>query len=276
MTNPWSFTYLLPALEKRLSLDRLIPDESEIRGFDAPDDMLWYSTSRFPSKLTERLVQYGLAVPRDAHSVWVKPVIHYLVFALAAEHVTSDIRRSRGFASSSNLFAYTDRERCFWIGHSPIHELDPRPCWQVEIGELLPQPAPGTSLAEVIAFRQRHDDERRELIKALGRLQDDLTRQWGNSVDVREFASDELAKAAGNLRKAALASKLRLVARSSLVFVALASTAAASAVPSIGFVLGVTAGIAVNLATGALGGMAGDREQAYTYLHRVDKTLSAG
>jgi hypothetical protein len=211
--------------------------------------------------------------------------VYRLLFAIAAEQVTARATAGHG---AGPLFAHTDDEGYFWAAHGPRYRnpFDDRlksqqsRCWQADIGALLPVPASGTPISEVLAFRHRYDDERRRLIRAVGELQHQL-RQWNE--DPREIISalrEELADAVADLQAAGTAAKMTWVWRGVYVFIAFATAATIglseaarldpAALATTTAALTVGGGIAVNLATNQIGEL-NPKSRPFTYLHRAQK-----
>lgn len=220
-------------------------------------------------------------------TVWVSTAIAELLFAIAIERVTEVARTE----FPSGLFTCTADERSYWAGHRPIpvrraesslSRLPERfsratvPCWQVDIGGLLPLPAPGTPIQEVIEFRRRYETERIRLITAIGDLQHRLGQWTEDPRDVFAQVGAELIAAEQDLAAAGTAAKLKWVRRGMYVFIAMATTMSATAattllggpdlfLPTVTSALSVAGGLAVNLATNQIATTEG--AQQYSYLH---------
>jgi hypothetical protein len=273
-----------------LPVEDLLPPPDEVgpdvinNDFEIPDHAYYYNL-RFPTELSERLIELGLARPKG-EKVWVSPALRLLLFSVAAKYVVSlrDLESENStpspLASGRSVFSYTAYESAFRVGYrSPApHQRasylyryeDYVPCWQVEIGSLLPCPSPGTPIEDLIRFRLRHEDERRRLVRAVGKLQYELSERNENPRDVFEELRDELREALSDLYHAAQAAKLTMVKRAVYTFIAIASGAGATTGPlhDISYVLGVLGGIAVNLATSSITGVNSDVKR-YTYLQQV-------
>jgi hypothetical protein len=146
----------------------------------------------------------------------------------------------------------------------------------MELGRLLPVPAPGTPTADVLAFRDRYTDERLRLMRALHRLLGDLRRDYEHPADVFAQLRVELSDALEDYRAAGRGSRMAWVHRSVMVSVALAAAAGgALLLPDIGWLLGTVGGYALNVATREVRPlMSARKNHDFSYLHRVESGLS--
>lgn len=154
---------------------------------------------------------------------------------------------------------------------------------QADIGQLLPVPAPGAPVQDVINFRHRYDNERLRLITAIGDLQDRLAQWTEDPRDVLAQVSAELAAAERDLELAGTAAKMKWINRGMYVFIAVAAATSTAAVTSLlqapglvlsaaNSILSVGGGLAVNLATNQIA--TAEAAQPYSYLHLIRKHLS--
>lgn len=173
------------------------------------------------------------------------------------------------------LFPYTDSEDAF------RHSLRPTStarslAWEMELGQLLPVPAPGTPTADVLVFRERYADERLRLMRALHRLLGDLRRDYEHPADVFTQLRVELSQAVEDYGAARNGSRMAWVHRSVTASVALAAAAGgALLLPNTGWLLGAVSGYALNVATREIRPLIQARDDHdYSYLHRVKSHLS--
>ncbi|GAA2786320.1 DUF6236 family protein [Streptomyces showdoensis] len=146
----------------------------------------------------------------------------------------------------------------------------------MDLGRVLPLPAPGTPLSAVLAFRERHADERHRLLRAVHRLLGELRRDYAHPAEVLGELERELSAAAADYRAAGTA--LRLAWRTRLITVAVALTGAAGAAASLpgwATVTAATAGAyAVNVATAPIRPLKTRRDDHdFAYLHHVREDL---
>jgi hypothetical protein len=173
------------------------------------------------------------------------------------------------------FFPYTDSEIAYRSSlrpASPMRSL----AWEMELGQLLPVPAPDTPTADVLDFRERYADERLRLMRALHRLLGDLRRDYEHPADVFAQLRVELSRALEDYRAAGRSSRIAWVHRSVMVSVALAAAAGgALLLPDFGWLLGTIGGYALNVATREIRPLIRARaDHDFSYLHRVQSGLS--
>ncbi|SOD86501.1 hypothetical protein [Streptomyces sp. Ag109_G2-15] len=202
----------------------------------------------------------GLAVSREVQLL--------LIGALAQQVAcTSDARA---------YTPYTDQRSAYETSLRPMAPGFGVAAWRVELGRLLPMPAPGTPTSEILAFRDRYATERERLMGATQTMLSNLSREWEHPADVLQRMQVELRQARDDYQSAARASRTAWVYRSISVTVGVA-TAAASAlvVPDLGWVAGIAGSIAFNIATREVRPLRYARkEHPFTYLSQVDRELA--
>ncbi|MFI6095123.1 hypothetical protein ACIA8G_06215 [Lentzea sp. NPDC051213] len=138
---------------------------------------------------------------------------------------------------------------------------------RVDVGRFLPEPPPGIDTSAVIAFRERYDDERRRLIRAVERLVKEAARAHGmdEPADIDRDVREELDQALSDMKQAgrrAFGSWMRRAA-----WFTVASSAGAMAGP-----IGAAAGsVAANWASNLIPQEC--RGSDYTYLYRLQSGL---
>lgn len=211
----------------------------------------------------------GSAMRRWGASLTVSPeVLLLLIGALAQEVAITDTSRS--------YTPYTDQRSA--------HETSlrsPRPgmgvgAWRVELGRMLPTPAPGTPTSEVLAFRDRYTAEREHLMSTTQTLLSDLRRDWEHPADVLRRMQVELTQAREDYQSAARSSRMAWVSRSISVTVGVATAAAgALAFPELAWVAGIAGSIGFNVATREVRPLFHARKgHPFSYLHYVDRELA--
>lgn len=148
--------------------------------------------------------------------------------------------------------------------------------WRVELGRLLPNPAPGTSTNDVLAFRERYADERERLIGATQSLLNDLRSEWEHPADIMRRMRVELARAREDYEAAAKGVRMAWVSRSVSVTIGIATAAAgALVIPDLAWVAGIAGSIGFNIATREIRPLTSSRKtHAFSYLHHVDRELA--
>ncbi|MFE1781223.1 hypothetical protein ACFW9F_01180 [Streptomyces sp. NPDC059506] len=227
-------------------------------------------------RLEELLCELGLAeeVQRpdlpEGYALSVAEEVQQFVVGTVVRGIADDASRS-----GTAHFPYTDREEAHRWALRPSPAGRPVLSWEMELGRLLPLPAPGTPTAEVLAFRERHRDERLRLMRALHRMLGDLRRDYEHPADVLARLRHEIDQAVGDYRAAVRASRTAWVSRSVTVAVALgAAGAGAHLAPGLEWVLGTVGGYTLNVATREIRPAAKEaREHDFSYLHRVGASL---
>ncbi|MEU1177133.1 DUF6236 family protein [Streptomyces sp. NPDC005820] len=232
----------------------------------SPPEAFLYE-SKMSSWLPRELGRLGLATPLDPHS-WKVGVPHRV-----QELVVGAMARELARHADGSYTPYTDRPDAHRLSLSATRLSVA--AWEMEIGRLLPVPAPGTGTAEVLAFRARHADERERLMRALHRLLGDLRRDYEHPADVLAHLRREVEQSVEDYRKAARSSRMAWVERSVTVTVALAAAAGSAVQPGLSWVLGAVGGYALNVATREIRPLARARDDHdFSYLHRVRETLA--
>jgi hypothetical protein len=171
---------------------------------------------------------------------------------------------------------YTDQRSSYETSLRPIAPGFGVAAWRVELGRLLPMPAPGTPTSEVLAFRDRYASERERLMSATQTMLSDLCREWEHPADVLRRMQVELNQALGDYQSAARASRTAWVHRSISVTVGVATAAVgALVVPDLGWVAGIAGSIGFNIATREVRPLfSAKREHPFSYLIQVDRELA--
>ncbi|MFI0787323.1 hypothetical protein ACH4Q6_17210 [Streptomyces lydicus] len=185
----------------------------------------------------------------------------------------------RGVALNTDTRAYTP-----YTDQRSIHEASLLPirrgfgdgAWRVELGRLLPMPAPGTPVSAVLEFRDRYAAERERLIGATQTMLCDLRRQWEHPADVLERLRLELKQAREDYQAAARASSTAWVHRSISVTIGVATAAGAALVfPDFEWAAGIAGSIGFNIATREVRPLVRARKgHPFRYLHLVDRELA--
>ncbi|MEU8758067.1 hypothetical protein [Streptomyces sp. NPDC048659] len=258
-----------PGLRERIAeeLDRLAARQAVApEPFDA-----YINSTKWSWRLEEHVLSLGLGTRLPGRwSLAVTSATAHTVIGAAARIMAA--RESRG---TTAYIPYTDRP----LAHRAARELaagEPGRGYEAELGRLLPLPAPGTPLPALLAFRERHADERHRLVRAVHRLLGELRRDYAHPAEVLAELERELTVAAADYRAAGTA--LRLAWRTRLVTVAVALAGAAggaAALPGWATVVAATAGAyAINVATSPVRPLRARRdEHDFAYLHRVRAEL---
>ncbi|GAA2513615.1 DUF6236 family protein [Streptomyces longisporus] len=206
-----------------------------------------------------RLGRWRLAVPR---AVW-DPVVSAMV---------------RDFAASQREVAYvpyTSIEDAYRWALVPVGQ-ERTPAWEMELGKLLPVPAPGTSTADVLNFRETYEDERIRLMRALHCLLGDLRRDYDHPAEVLAQLRKELTRAVEDYRGAVKSSRMAWLNRGITVTAAVgAGAVGAYLTADLNWLMAILGSYGINVATREIRPLRkASREHDFAYLHRVQTTLS--
>ncbi|MFH9577060.1 DUF6236 family protein [Streptomyces globisporus] len=148
--------------------------------------------------------------------------------------------------------------------------------WRVELGRLLPTPAPDTPTSTVLAFRERYTDERERLVAATQTMLSNLRRDWEHPADVLRRLQMELTQAREDYQSVVQSSRMTWVSRSVSVTIAVATAAAgALVVPDLAWVAGIAGSIGFNIATREVRPILRARKgHPFSYLHHVERELA--
>ncbi|MFE6398083.1 hypothetical protein [Streptomyces alboflavus] len=225
--------------------------------------------------LEARIVQLGLGrrLERSPEAAWGRSLavtheVALLVIGALAEQVAA--------TSTSRAYTpYTDQRAAHEsLLRVPRHGFSVG-AWRVELGQLLPTPAPGTSTSEVLAFRDRYAAERERLIGATQTLLSDLRRDWEHPADVLRRMQVELTQAREDYHAAARSSRTAWLFRSISATVGVASAIGGALVyPDLDWVAAIAGAIGFNIATREVRPILDARDgHPFSYLHHVDREL---
>ncbi|KUN21855.1 hypothetical protein AQJ23_27720 [Streptomyces antibioticus] len=260
---PWHGGHASSLLREELR--RLAERSDPPRPTTPPEAVIYRSKLSYP--LEQLLEELGLAVPDGWEALSVSREVQSLIIGVLA----------REFAHHPDVafFPYTENETAYRNSVRPASPTGAL-AWEVELGRLLPVPAPGTPIVDVLAFRDRYADERLRLMRAVHRLLGDLRRDYEHPADVFSQLRHELSQALEDYRAAGRGTRTAWVHRSVTVSVALAAAAGgALLLPDLGWLLGTIGGYALNVATREIRPISRARdEHDFSYLHRVHSTLA--
>jgi hypothetical protein len=264
-------------LERSLTLLTRLIDRIPVRELDpgeGPDTYVY--RGKFSSSLLDQLDSLGLtrSVGRDRFRIQVSAAVQLCLISVAARDIAAAHRMRE---DDRMVYPHTDSVAADLFARSVVagDEQEGRPTWQVEIGGLLPVPGYEVSISDLMAFRQRHDDERRRLITAVDRLVHELRRDHEHAEDVLAGLRTELDQAVADLEQAGRSARITWVRRPITVAIALAAGYAGQRlVPDAGWLLGVVGGAAINVATNTTQRACLGEAEDFSYLHRVQTALA--
>ncbi|MFD5780395.1 DUF6236 family protein [Streptomyces sp. NPDC126933] len=222
--------------------------------------------------LEDEIVRLGLGQRLDGagrRSMAVPKEVQLLLIGALARELAAETTARAYTPYTDQRFAHETSLRLPALG-------DGTAAWRVELGRLLPVPAPGTPTSEVLEFRNRYDGERQRLIDATQTMLVDLRRNWEHPADVLQRMRVELTQAHKDYESVTRSSRMAWVSRSISVTVGVAAAAAgALIVPHLGWLAGVAGSIAFNVATREVRPLSqAKKEHPFSYLHHVDRELA--
>ncbi|MFI0425133.1 hypothetical protein [Spongiactinospora sp. 9N601] len=280
------FAATLPTILRDRPLDDILAPSRIPGGNRVPP----IHNTRFPLTVRQYLLELGLLRmddPDDPQWLFASPEIRHLLFAIAAEHVAGE----SSLHGDKKMFAYTLDDTFFWDTHRDWWSMaddrlygrfrdrrdasEPvkgplRTCWQIELGDLLPTPSPGTDLSNLIKFRERYADERLRLVRGVSQLQNNLRDIDGDPISSLNNVKGEVRAAVNDLQRAASSRAISLIKRPIYSFIAAGAGLNAIKYPEFGVIWTVVSGIAVNLATAQIAGP-DPNSRPFTYLHQTGK-----
>jgi hypothetical protein len=202
-----------------------------------PDNRVYWG--KLPHAVERDLIEIGALVP-ESGLLRGSPVLLSRLMVVLAKHMA---------AATRGVIPFTDLPPAHQVAFVPLGpDLGHRRCWQLEIGHLLPTPAPDVALTRVLDFREACADEREELAVAVRKLLLSASGQAGD----RDPASiqDEIKKAVRRLEKAGHSRGILWLKRSLWVFVGMGAAAAgAHGLPQDDWLFTTLAGLSINAAT---------------------------
>lgn len=232
---------------------------------------------KFHPDVADHLVERGLVlrhtIPGDGHAgdVLVSEQGELYMLSIVAREIAAQRNGDEGCSAPNSLIPYTDRSLAHQLSctfRSPSYGRNS--CWKIEVGALLPAPRDDVPLSELIAFRERYDDERRRLMFVIHLLAHELGRVYNHPHDVFRALRRELEDALKDLVAAGREKRINWIRRSVALTVALGTAFAGNQVlPAGGWVLGVVGGYALNIATTNVEPRMPGRGDDFSYLHRA-------
>ncbi|MBC9712847.1 hypothetical protein H9Y04_09705 [Streptomyces sp. TRM66268-LWL] len=254
-------------------MDRLAARPAPPRPTVPPEAILY--CTKVGRWFEDELVRRGLAARMPGHPGMfsVSQEVQNLTVSAVARELSH--RAGRDVPHGRSFVPYTDSTNASRTMLRPATRSAAL-AWEMELGRLLPVPAPGTPTAVVLAFREQYADERLRLMRALHRLLGDLRRDYEHPADVFAQLRVELEQAVAGYQSAVRASRAAWLHRSVTVTVALAAAAGgALLLPDLGWLLGTVGGYALNVATREIRPAGIERDaHDFSYLHRVRSALA--
>lgn len=194
---------------------------------------------KLPYEVEGDLVDIGALVPQEGRLRASQALLSRLMIVLA-KHLAAAVR---------GTIPFTDSPSASQIAFAPLGpDLQHRRCWQLQIGHLLPVPAPDASLTKVLEFRDAYADERQELARAIRKLLMSMAEP-GDHADPAAVQL-HIEKAVQRLEQAGRARGILWLKRSLWAFAGMGAAAAgAYAPPQYGWLLSALSGLGISVAT---------------------------
>jgi hypothetical protein len=245
----------------------LLPGEDlvPVPGPLGPDNRVYWG--KLPYGFESDLVGIGALVP-DGGMLRASPVLLSRLMVVLAKHLAAATRGVIPFTDSPSAnqvaFAPLGPEPPGPAGSGPDQpgpeplgpDLRHRRCWQLQIGHLLPVPAPNVPLDKVLEFREAYKDERQELARAVRKLllsMSEMDRSRGSEPGHEAdpvAVQQHIEKAVKRLERAGRSRGILWMERSLWAFAGLGAAAAgAYAAPDYGWLFTALSGLGISVAT---------------------------
>jgi hypothetical protein len=202
-----------------------------------PDNRVYWG--KLPYEVESDLVDIGALVPQEG-MLRGSPVLLSRLMVVLAKHLA---------AAARGVIPFTDSPSANQVAFAPLGpDLRHRRCWQLQIGHLLPVPAPEVPLAKVLEFRDAYDDERQELARAVRKLLLSMSEP-GDEADPAAV-QQQIEKAVQRLERAGHSRGILWMERSLWAFGGMGAAAAgAYALPHYGWLLTALSSLGISVAT---------------------------
>jgi hypothetical protein len=227
---------------------------------------------KLPHQLFEDIAELGLGqYDSRSQSMLMEGTAASALLSIVAREAADRRASASGHLTSNGLMPHTDQAWAFRVANlsdAPAPERRPVTCLQLEIGNLLPVPAEETSIASILEFRQRYDDERRRMMLEFDNFVHDLSSSYNHPDDIRHVVAHELELARADFFRAAGGKGIRFLSRSLWLLIAAAASYGSTGIPHWQWLGNTTAGVAINVATSSARPGANGRFDR-TYLQRI-------
>jgi hypothetical protein len=202
-----------------------------------PDNEVYWG--KLPYEVEHDLVEIGAFVPQEG-MLRASPVLLSRLMIVLAKHLA---------AAARGTIPFTDSPSANQVAFAPLGpDLRHRRCWQLQIGHLLPVPAPDASFAKVLEFRDAYADERQELAQVVRKLLMSMAEPGDEADPVA--VQQQIQKAVQRLEQAGHARGIIWLKRSLWAFAGMGAAAAgAYALPHYGWLLTALSGLGISVAT---------------------------
>ncbi len=272
--QPYTLAYLAHELDDLLAA---VPaDDLMISGAQEGDPWRTMNASKLDRSVIEELQRRGLVRLhddwRDHRRLEASPTLLMILFSMNARRIADETNSRSGCTAEDALRPYTDVERAHWIGHEPLRHSGADACWRIELGRLLPAPTGDVMIGDLLAFRDRYDDERRRLMIAIDQLLHELQKNFDHPDDVLRMLDSKIDAAVADLTRAAKSAQIGLTVGSVAVTVAVGAVSMAAHVdPLLAASLTVLSGVATNIGSDRISRVRGrwSSDSDFSYLQKV-------
>lgn len=202
-----------------------------------PDNRVYWG--KLPYEVESELVDIGALIPQE-DMLHASPVLLSRLMVVLAKHLA---------ATEAGVIPFTDSPSANQVAFAPLGpDLAHRRCWQLQIGHLLPVPAPHVPLATVLEFREAYGEERQELAGAVRKL---ILSMSGPGDDADPLAIQQhIEKAVQRLERAGHGRGILWMERSLWAFVGIGAAAAgAYGLPHESWLFNALSSLSISVAT---------------------------
>lgn len=264
-------TYLSKVLRGH-ELNEIISDVSQLTAtmpagdFDPPTRMDMYSrlwSGKVPAVVESYLLAAGLLRPNPENELALlgDPRLLMTLMSTSADYASASLQEEfkqfRFVPATSDAFAHV-------CATDPLVSHPSGESLMLDVGGILPIPAPETPIEHILAFRARYADERTRCMEAVRKLHVELRRNEVHPREVELEMRSEIERSLRDLRRAGQETFRWAAGRT--VWITLAVVGGTVAGGPLGGAIAAATGIAINMATQP----ARVRDERFSYIHQFE------